>query len=234
MRRLAEKQKGPSKLPFGMSPVTLAVAGLGLLAVAAVYLFPGLFGGGTQQVAPGPITRPNGGKAVVTAPAGSAGPGATKGKEKAEGKKEKGEPAVRDELSTFLVAFGRTNPFASFEKASAGPAPSAANTTTASQQPLLADLRQRLESLRGEGTENQGGGGTTGAAKEGARFVLTGIVRYESLALAVIVEGARTHYVMPGEPLGKTGYVLKAIREDSVVIAAGEDEKVLALRRKSP
>ncbi|MCL6614521.1 MAG: hypothetical protein K6U03_07910 [Firmicutes bacterium] len=232
---MAEKQKGPSKLPFGMSPVTLAVAGLGLLAVAAVYLFPGLFGGGTE-VAPGPITRPKSGKAVVTAPAGSTGPGAAKGKEKAEGKEEKGEPAVRDELSTFLVAFGRANPFASFEaSASPGRAPSAA--TTASQQPLLADLRQRLESLRGEGTENQGGGGTAGtagAAKEGERFTLTGIVRYESLALAVITEGARTHYVMPGEPLGKTGYVLKAIREDSVVIAAGEDEKVLALRRKSP
>lgn len=174
-----------------------------------------------------PLHRPQN-AAAVTAPAGP---------ETAEAKKKE-EAAVQDELATFLVSFGRANPFASFEKASAERAPSAANTTTASQQPLLADLRQRLDSLR-QGAEAQGGEGAagvsagTGAAKEDERFVLTGIVRYESLSLAVIVEGTRAYYVMPGEQLGKTGYVLKAIREDSVVIAEGEREEVLSLRRKN-
>ncbi|NLG84143.1 MAG: hypothetical protein GX493_05970, partial [Firmicutes bacterium] len=95
------------------------------------------------------------------------------------------------------------------------------------------DLRQRLESLRQRNEVQGGGGGNSTGSGEG-KLLLTGIVRYESLSLAVIVDGPRTYYVMPGERLGKTEYVLQSIGEASVVIAAGDKEEVLSLRRNKP
>ena len=50
------------------------------------------------------------------------------------------------------------------------------------------------------------GGGTAPANPADGGFVLTGIVRLQSMALAVIRQGAKTFIVGPGMPLEKTGY----------------------------
>lgn len=217
---MAEKQ-GKSKLPFGASPVTLVIVGIGIILLAVVYLFPNLLGGGSPAPASAPVPR-NAPPAVAAPPAAPAAPAKI-------GQVNKAQDVLRvstadDELSSFLLKFGRSNPFATFARASA---PSS-STTASRTDSTLDDLRRRVQ--------NQPGGGSATAAPIRANegFVLTGILNYQSQSLAVIVKDGRTYYVMAGEKLGKTGYTMKAINDTSVLVSSGEKELAVQLGGNKP
>ena len=211
---MAEGKK-EAKAPFGASPVTLVIGGIGLVAIVVLLLFPG----SPDQGRPAGGTKPAAGNAppppaavVTTEPlsTGRAGPA--------------------DPLTSFLVRFGRKNPFASTRGMAAQnkAGQSGASRQTGQSGTSLDDLRQRLQNLQGQ----DAGGAVRPQGQEG--FVLTGIVRLETLALAVIVQGQRSHIVGAGDRLEKTAYSVKAIEEDRVVLASEDKELVLVLRGKKP
>lgn len=214
MGNASKKEPGKSNLPFGASPITLILAGLALVALAVTYL-PGLFAGNKRQTASRPASRP------VSSPA----PAATVAKADAS-------PATAavatvspaDELSTFLLRFGRANPFAETSAKSGKSKRISAQTVG---NATIENLRSRVEHL------GQGGGSPTGessGAPTDDGFRLTGIVRYAHLSLAVIVKEGKTYYVLDNEAIGKTGYVVRSINQDNAVIVSGDKELVLRLR----
>ncbi len=197
-------------------------------------LFPGIFGGGELPAATNP--------AVDVAPAATVTQAASVGE----------ATKAEDPFASFLVRFGRTNPFAPVGAiAFAKPATQKPGDGQQSTGPTMEDLRKRLQSLAGGGVPNSGStnpapggqagggpGGTSGSpgppgqANEG--YVLKGIVRYQATALAVITNGSKVYFVGEGDTLEKTNYAVRKIEEDRVLIVSGTKELVLLLRGKKP
>ncbi len=215
---MAEQDQNKPKTFLGLSPAILAVAGLGLVAIIVLLAFPDLRGGSQAPVGV-PVTQSQ-------APPQDAALAAGAQKQPAE----KTTPAngattavrVEDPLSTFLVSFGRANTFAPIRGGARG------GSTGSTSGPSLDALRARVQNLQ-SGRTGSGEQGGTGQTESG--FVLTGIVRAGSHALAVIIKDKKPYYVSAGGALGKTGYTCQEIGEDRVTIAAGGKTLVLVFRK---
>lgn len=232
-RGLSNETEGKSKAPFGASPFTLIVAGVSLVAVVLLLLFPGLLGGGGAQVASVEQTaNTSNAPATVT-----------------EAANPVTESKLEDPLASFLVRFGRANPFAALAVRTSGQRNTSAvpGTNAQNTEPVLDELKRRLQSLQNGtnpgaapsgslqggisgGNVPTGASGSSPSAKEA--FILRGIVRLQGLALAVIHNNGKTYIIGVGETLEKTGYSLKDIGEDRVTIVSGDKELLLVLGGK--
>ncbi|MGE5527877.1 MAG: hypothetical protein ACM3X6_01875 [Patescibacteria group bacterium] len=225
---MAEQTGGKSQgTILGVRPPLLVLLVLCLAAAAVYLLFPGLFGGGAV-----PAVQGQQGAAVVTTAAKPApGQGAPVAAAPSGGE--------QDELSTFLVRFGRANPFAPLGAVARAQAGSKAPKPAAGSQPTLDELRGRLQNLAtgqsagsGSAAKPDAKSGQNAQAQPVQGFVLEGIVRLQGLTLAVIRRGNRSYYVREGAALEKTGYVLRSIGRDRVVLVAEGKELVLVLGGK--
>ncbi len=159
---VAEETGERSKLPFGASPGVFAVGCVALVALGVYTVLP-MFKGtqptptATAAVANAPAP------AVVTQAAPTPGSPAN----------PNAAPPAEDPLATFLVRFGRNNPFSPLSVVT-GAVPSGQTGTPPRQtgSSTLQDLRERVSNMQPGGTagQNQGGSSNDG-------FVLTGIVR---------------------------------------------------------
>ncbi len=222
MAEVETKAKG-----LGISPVVLIVAGLGLVATAILLIFPGIFGGGPPGTGVVPTVVDTSPPAIVTHAAPSAD-----------------EAKPDDPLASFLVRFGRANPFAPLGAVAVAKGPGT--------RPPVARVRRQWKicapacrTCRGAqataGTpaassgpegDHTGRPNSQGPPNEG--YVLRGIVRYQSKSLAVIVNGTKVYFVGAGDALEKTNYTVREIGDDRVIIASGVKELVLVLGGKKP
>lgn len=209
---MAEQAAGK---PKGNQTTLLVVIGVVFLAVAVYRLVPMFSGGGRKKSA--------------------APPGSTQSRPAAAAQKTAAEPAGKpantsvkavtaaDPLASFLVRFGRSNPFAAFTGGSLGRAGGGAGSGT------IQDLRQRLQNI-GSGS----GGGTNPGEGDGPGFVLKGIVRSQDKVLVVIAKDGKGHIAGVGQPLEKTGYTVKSVEGNKVTISSGDKDTVLVLGGKKP
>ncbi len=221
---MAAPKDGEAKLKKNQTPLLIGM--LVVLAVVAVWRFyPMLLGRGAAQSSTAPVRNAENNAAAVTAAKGTAPAAAAK-------------PV--DPLASFLVYFGRSNPFAPYR---GGGSATAANSGTS-----LEELQNRLNILnngQAAGPSNGQPSGPNGsnnsrnnAASTGQptdTFVLTGIVTLQESVLVVIRKGEKEAYIAGlGDALGKTGYKVKAINGTKVTITKDDNDTVLVLGGKKP
>ena len=210
--------------PKGARPGILILGGVVLLAAVIFRFYPVLFDGGQKPVTIAPAsTQP--------APAATAPP-----KESVAATSPEASTVVRavtaaDPLASFLVRFGRANPFAASTGGRSYGQPTAGSGSS------IQDLRQRLQNLAGGAGQTQTGGsgqpGTGDGQKDGG-FVLKGIVRLQDKVLVVITKDGKAYIAGLGAPLEKTGYTVKSIDGNKVTISHDDKDMVLVLGGKKP
>ena len=226
--------EGAKKLPFGLSPATAGILGAVLLAVLVYLAFPNLFAG--KKAAPlaqkGPAPDPT---AKVTTVSQATAPGALPADAAAVDATAATAVAAADpEIETFNVSYGRANPFAAWN---AGSARSAAVTANAGGSTALDKLSKQLSALKAGNTlataavitpVKTADPDNTTAAPPPDPLVLSGIVRLEGKAVAVIRQGNKGYMAEMGKNVGKTGYTVLSIGGDRVTVIS-EDRKELEL-----
>lgn len=202
--------------PKGTNPALLIVIGVVFLAVAVYRLVPMFSGGGRKPVATAPGSTQPRLAAAAQKPAAETG--------SKPGMNSVSAVTASDPLSSFLVQFGRANPFASFTGGTYSRSAGASGSGGTIQ-----DLRQRLQNIAGDS-----GGGARPGEGDGPGFVLKGIVRSQDKVLVVIAKDGKGHIAGIGEPLAKTGYTVKSVDGNKVTISSGDKDTVLVLGGKKP
>ena len=232
--------EGAKKLPFGLSPATAGILGAVLFAILVYLAFPNLFAG--KKAVPlaqkGPAPDPT---AKVTTVSRATAPGALPADAAAvdataaiDDAAATAVAAADPEIETFNVSYGRANPFAAWN---AGSARSAAVTANAGGSTALDKLSKQLSALKAGNTlataavitpVKTADPDNTTAAPPPDPLVLSGIVRLEGKAVAVIRQGNKGYMAEMGKNVGKTGYTVLSIGGDRVTVIS-EDRKVLEL-----
>ena len=241
--------EGAKKLPFGLSPATAGILGAVLLAALVYLAFPNLFAG--KKAVPlaqkGPAPDPT---AKVTTVSRATAPGTLPADASAvDATAATAAVAVDPEIETFNVRYGRANPFAAWN---AGSARSAAVTANAGGSTALDKLSKQLSVLKAGDTLSNTDAATAAvitpvitanpdntatnssqavektAAPPPDPLVLSGIVRLEGMAVAVIRQGNKGYMAETGKNVGKTGYTVLSIGDDRVTVIS-EDRKELEL-----
>ncbi|MGE5598123.1 MAG: hypothetical protein ACM3XS_01930 [Bacteroidota bacterium] len=222
---------------FGASPVTLVVGGVGVVAIVVLLLFPGLLGGpppdggtsgATDNSGAGTATVATNPTAVAPAPPAAAptAQGALPGE------------AVRavDPFASFVVRFGRKNPFSALPGRTGTVSSSAARSSAAppSTGTTTGDLAKRLEELKASTGAGPAAGAMAQLTKETEGYLLTGIVRVKTMAIAVIrhIQRQDPYIVAVGDRLEKSPYTVVSIGDDRATIASDERQIVLFLGGK--